>query len=69
MNSVVNIIEQLIPFFRAAWTANVLIGVMFLLVVFFLNKNSERKKLTWIVGGVGLLMVISSGTQLLFSWL
>lgn len=60
---------SLIPLFRIAWLVIVVIGITMLIAAFVLKKNPERKKSPWIVGGIALLMVISSGTQLIASLL
>lgn len=58
---------QFVPLFKVFWTVTVFIGAALLVLAFILKKNPERKKLPWIVGVIGLLMLVSSGTQLLFS--
>lgn len=58
---------QFVPLFRAVWVATVLLGIAMLIIAFALKKNPIRKKAPWIVGVIGLLMVISSGTQLIMS--
>lgn len=55
------------PFFRIVWTGTVALGIAMVVIAFVLKKNPIRKKSPWIVGGLGLVMVISSGTQLLAS--
>lgn len=58
-----------VPVFRVCWTITILVGATLLSLAFVLKKNPERKKSPWVVGGSGVLMLISSGTQLLFSFL
>lgn len=58
---------QFVPLFRMVWVATVVLGIAMLIVSFVLKKNTVRKKSPWIVGGIGLLMIISSGTQLIMS--
>lgn len=58
---------QFVPLFRMVWVATVVLGIAMLIVSFVLKKNIVRKKSPWIVGGIGLLMIISSGTQLIMS--
>lgn len=58
---------QLIPLFRMVWIGIIVLGVTMLLIAWVLKKNPERKKSPWIIGVTGLLMVISSGTQLIVS--
>lgn len=58
---------QLMPLFRMVWIGTIVLGVAMLIIALILKKNPERKKSPWIVGGIGLLMLISSGTQLLVS--
>lgn len=55
------------PFFRIVWAGTVALGIAMVVIAFVLKKNPIRKKSPWIVGGLGLVMVISSGTQLLAS--
>lgn len=59
---------RFVPLFRVVWAAMVVLGVAMLIIAFVLKKNPVRKKSPWIVGGIGLLMVISSGTQLMMSF-
>lgn len=58
-----------IPLFRMIWVTTVVIGIAMLVIAYMLNKNPLRKKSTWIVGIVGLLLTISSGTQLIMSFI
>lgn len=60
---------QFVPMFRAVWAVAVVLGAAMLTIGFFLKKDPARKKSPWIVGGIGLLMMISSGTQLITSFL
>lgn len=57
-----------IPLFRMIWVTTVVIGIAMLAIAYMLNKNSLRKKSTWIVGIIGLLLTISSGTQFIMSF-
>lgn len=59
---------QFVPFFRVAWVVTVVLGIAMLIIAFVLKKNPIRKKSPWIVGGFGLLMMLSSGTQLIMSF-
>lgn len=58
----------LVPLFRVAWAVTVVLGLAMLIIALALKKNPERKKSPWIVGGIGLLMALSSGTQLITSF-
>lgn len=58
---------QLVPLFRVIWAATLVLGISMLMIAFIMKKNPARIKSPWIVGGFGLLMVISSGTQLIMS--
>lgn len=58
---------QLMPLFRKVWIGTIVLGAAMLIIALILKKSPERKKSPWIVGGIGLLMFISSGTQLLVS--
>ena len=67
MDMIYNGIMKFMPLFRIAWIGIVVLGIAMLAVAFVLKKNPARKKSPWIVGGIALLMVISSGTQLIAS--
>lgn len=58
----------LVPWFRMVWAVTVALGAAMLITALILKKNPVRKKSPWIVGGMGLLMMISSGTQLMTSF-
>lgn len=58
---------QLVPLFRVVWAVTVVIGIIMLVLAFVLKKNPARKKSPWIVGGIGVVMIVSSGTQLIAS--
>ena len=58
---------QYLPIFRVTWAITILLGIILVVVALILKKNPERKKSPWILGGIGTLMIISSGMQLLFS--
>ncbi|WP_373125095.1 hypothetical protein [Blautia producta] len=60
---------QFMPLFRIAWSGIVVLGIAMLIIAVILKKNPTRKKSPWIIGGIALLMVISSGTQLVASFL
>lgn len=60
-------LSQFVPLFRVVWVATVVIGIAMVIIALVLKKNPARKKSPWIVGGIGLLMVISSGAQLAMS--
>lgn len=60
---------KFIPLFRMIWVTTVVIGIAMLVIAYMLNKNPLRKKSTWIVGIIGLLLTISSGTQLIMSFI
>lgn len=57
------------PLFRMVWAGTVVLGIVMIVTAFVLKRNPARKKSPWIVGGIGLLLVISPGTQLLASLL
>lgn len=67
INAIYEGIIRLMPLFRRVWIGTVALGTAMLIIALFLKKNPERKKSPWIVGGMGLLMLISSGTQLIAS--
>lgn len=56
-----------VPLFRVVWAATAGIGLVMLIIALALKKNPKRKKAPWIVAGIGLLMVLSSGVQLITS--
>lgn len=58
---------RFVPLFRMVWAATVVLGIAMLMIALVLKKNPVRKKSPWILGGIGLLMIISSGTQLIMS--
>lgn len=58
---------QFVPLFRVVWAATVVLGLAMLIIALVLKKNPDRKRSPWIVGGIGLLMMLSSGTQLITS--
>lgn len=62
-------ILSLLPLFHIAWIGIVVLGIAMLIIALILKRDPARKKSPWIVGGVALLMVISSGTQLIASLL
>ena len=59
-------IYELMSIFMVAWVTTILLGVALVVLAFVLKRNPERKKSPWIVGGIGLSMIISSGVQLVF---
>lgn len=61
-------LSHFIPLFRVGWTITVGFGLIMLIVSCILKKDSGRKKSPWIVGGVGLMMILSSGIQLITSF-
>lgn len=63
------ILLQFVPLFRVVWIISLIVGIVLLVVAFGLKRNPIRKKSPWIVGGIGILMFISSGTQLITSLL
>lgn len=58
---------KFVPLFRVVWVTAVVFGIAMLMIALILKKNPARKKSPWVVGGIGLLMTISSGTQLIMS--
>lgn len=59
---------QLVPLFRVVWFITLVLGIAMLGITFLRSRNPAGKKSSWIVGGIGLLMVIGSGTQLIMSF-
>lgn len=68
INSIYKELLKFVPLFRGVWIATAVLGIAMLITAFLLKKNPVRKKSPWIVGGLGLLMMISSGTQLIISF-
>lgn len=62
-------ILQSMPLLRVVWIATAILGIAMLMIAFYLRKDPARKRSPWIVGGIALLMTISSGTQLIVSLL
>lgn len=62
-------ILQFMPIFRIVWSGSLVLGAVMLIIAIVLKKNPTRRRSPWIVGGIALLMVISSGTQLIASLL
>lgn len=62
-------LSQLVPFFRIVWICTLIIGAAMLITALVLKRDPERKKSPWIVGGIGLVMAVSSGAQLIASLL
>lgn len=62
-------ILQFMPIFRIVWIGSLVLGAVMLIIAIALKKNPTRRRSPWIVGGIALLMVISSGTQLIASLL
>lgn len=58
---------KFIPLFRMIWVTTIVIGIAMLVIAYMLNKNPLRKKSIWVVGIIGFLLTISSGTQLIMS--
>lgn len=58
---------RFVPLFRKMWIGTIVLGIVMLIIALVLKKKPERKKSPWIVGAIGLLMVVSSGTQLIVS--
>ncbi len=67
---IMNMIEALFKYvyiFRIGWAITVLMGVAMLITAVLIAKKGHTGKMPWILGGFGVTMAISSGTQLLFS--
>lgn len=58
---------QFIPWFRGIWIGSIVLGGIMLMIAWMLKKNPLRKKSPWIVGISGLLLIVSSSTQLIVS--
>lgn len=58
---------RFVPWFRGIWIGSIVLGGIMLIIAWMLKKNPLRKKSPWIVGISGLLLIISSSTQLIVS--
>lgn len=58
---------RFVPWFRGIWIGSIVLGGIMLMIAWMLKKNPLRKKSPWIVGISGLLLIISSSTQLIVS--
>lgn len=67
VTTIYDVLLQFVPLFRVIWVVTVVFGITMFITALVLKKNPDRKKSPWIVGGIGLLLVISSGTQLIMS--
>lgn len=61
-------LQLCIPFFRVTWIICIILGIMLLALAYFI-KNSTNRKMPWIVGGIGIIMIVNSGVQLLSTML
>lgn len=61
-------IVRLIPLFRVMWVVTVGLGLIMMIIALMLKRIPARKKSPWIVGCIGLLLMLSSGTQLIASF-
>ena len=69
VSEIYNILIQLTPLFRMIWGTTTLVGIAMVGIAFTLKNNSQHKKLPWIIEVTGVVMAVSSGTQLLFSFI
>jgi hypothetical protein len=67
-NIIHNLFTNSIHFLRVGWTISAIIGIGLIVLAVILKKNLKRKISPWIVGILGVLAVISSCTQLVYSW-
>lgn len=61
-------ILRFIPLFRVIWVITVGFGLIMMIIALILKRTPARKKSPWIVGCIGLLLMLSSGTQLIASF-
>ncbi len=59
---------EALPFLRIAWTISILIGIGLFVLALILKRSPERKISPWIFGILGILAIVSSSTQLIYSW-
>lgn len=67
INAIYEGLLRFIPVFRVVWVTTVMFGLAMLIIALVLKKRLSGKKTPWVVGGIGLTLVISSGTQLVMS--
>lgn len=61
-------ILRFMPLFRVMWVVTAGIGLIMMIIALVLKRTPARKKSPWIVGCIGLLVMLSSGTQLIASF-
>lgn len=66
--SIVNGLFNYVYIFRIGWVITVLLGLAMLMAALLSSRKKDKTKFHWILGSVGVVMVICSGTQLLFSY-
>ena len=69
LSAISDFFEAMMPFFRAGWIITILLGAGLLILAIILKKNPQRKISPWVAGGFGVLMLISSGVQLIISFI
>jgi cytochrome c oxidase assembly factor CtaG len=67
IGTIYDFLLQFMPVFRVFWVVSILVGAVLVVSAAILKKNPERKKAPWILGVVAILMIASSGAQLLSS--
>lgn len=68
VNAIYKAFLPLVPMFRVAWAATTALGLGMLIIAMVLKKEPARKKSPWIVGTIGILIMLSSGTQFIMSF-
>ena len=58
-------LTQFIPMFRIIWAGTIVLGIALCIIAFILKKKKTRKMMPWIVGAIGIVMICSSGGQLI----
>lgn len=65
------IYERLVPYvpvFRGIWAGTVFVGLAMLVIGLMMQKNAVGKKSPWILSGIGLVLMVSAGVQLIVSF-
>lgn len=64
---IIDEVWQLMPLFRVMWLVTISMGTLMVIVAILLKRDSSRKKSPIVFLCVGILMIVSSGIQLLAS--